>query len=331
MRMKNSVDLLQLFLLIIIIHSCNQSKLTTEPRREVSYLRGPYNFEFFWRHNDSYRYGAGFHYHHGAQHDILQLRPLKENIYYDSIFDSMVMDGVMNKKLAVEPSMEYYGPYVGRMAYKLYRTIDWAHMHHEQTYDILSDEDILWNEKKEWTDRAVKYYLEQNPEVALSVAPLDITMRRTAVMMKPYFTYYRNYFPKSNGDAWVAHWWHPSIYEAMMIAGNGKKQEMVIEQTNNLMHETVFFDRPQRMLLSREIMPRYSRMTPESANIFDNLHMLHGIVFDILAYEGWNEKQKRDEIYSVIEALKYQKGDEVFVRKFNVPYQILIPGTMKQR
>jgi hypothetical protein len=31
------------------------------------------------------------------------------------------------------------------------------------------------------------------------------------------------------------------------------------------------------MVLSREIMPRYSRMSPESANIFDNLHMLHGI------------------------------------------------------
>ena len=43
-------------------------------------------------------------------------------------------------------------------------------------------------------------------------------------------------------------------------------------------------DRPGRMLLSREIMPRYARMSPESENIFDNLHMLHGIAYSILAF-----------------------------------------------
>ncbi len=45
------------------------------------------------------------------------------------------------------------------------------------------------------------------------------------------------------------------------------------------------------MLLSREIMPRYARMSPESANIFDNLHMLHGIAYSILAYKGGRSRR----------------------------------------
>ena len=79
------------------------------------------------------------------------------------------------------------------------------------------------------------------------------------------------------------------------------------------------------MLLSREMMPRYSRMSPESANIFDNLHMLHGIAYDILSYEGWNEDQKRAEIYRVIEAMSYRPGDEKLARKFKTPHPDMDP------
>jgi hypothetical protein len=54
-----------------------------------------------------------------------------------------------------------------------------------QTYDNLADRDIPWQEKKQWTDRAVKYYLTQ-VDIPRSSAPLDVTMRRAGVMMKPY-------------------------------------------------------------------------------------------------------------------------------------------------
>jgi hypothetical protein len=79
------------------------------------------------------------------------------------------------------------------------------------------------------------------------------------------------------------------------------------------------------MLLSREIMPRYSRLSPESANIFDNLHMLHGIAYDILAYEGWTIEEKRAEMYRVIEAMGYQPGDEDLARKFQTPHPEVDP------
>ena len=73
-----------------------------------------------------------------------------------------------------------------------------------------------------------------------------------------------------------------------------------------------------RMLLSRELSPRYSRLSPETANVFDNLHMLHGITYDIFAYDGWTVKEKRAELYRVLDAMSYQSGDEKWVRKFEL-------------
>jgi hypothetical protein len=66
-------------------------------------------------------------------------------------------------------------------------------------------------------------------------------------------------------------------------------------------------------------------MTPESANIFDNLHMFHGITYDILSYEGWTMAQKRAELYRVIEAMGYRPGDEKLARKFPLPQPDLDP------
>jgi hypothetical protein len=66
-------------------------------------------------------------------------------------------------------------------------------------------------------------------------------------------------------------------------------------------------------------------MSPASGNIFDNLHMLHGIAYDIFSYEGWDEDQKRAEIYRVIEAMSYQPSDEKLVRKFKIPHPDMDP------
>ncbi len=297
-----------------------RSPLWVEPRNEVTYLRGPYNFAQFRNENGAYQSSAAWHYHHGKEHDVLQKSGVADHDQVDAEFDRDVVAYVENKSAKIEPTMELYGPYTAQFAWRVYRAIDWTHMHHEQTYDIMSYDGISWEKKKEWTDRAVRYYLDRNAGVARSVAPLDITMRRAAVMMKPYFSYYRNYYPKSNDLAWVAHWWHPSIYEAYMIAGPDKgEQQRIVAEVDGLQQQ-VMADRPHRMLLSREIMPRYSRMSPESANIFDNLHMLHGIVYDILAYPKWTESEKRAELYRFIDAMNYQPGDEKYARKFATPH-----------
>lgn len=297
-----------------------------EQRNDVGFLRGPYNLAYFYRHSFPYRIGAGMHFFHSKQHDLLELTPFAEHVAVDAKFDKEALASIVEPPL-IEPEMPYYSNYVDRAMHTLFRTIDWTHMHHEQTYDVMSDRNIAWSDKKLWTDRSVKYYLEmQEPGVPRSIAPLDVTMRRAAIMMKPYFNYFMNYYPKDQSLFFVAHWWHPAVYEGQMISGNAD-QEASLQGVMDAMYRQIIPDRPGRMLLSREIMPRYARMSPESANIFDNLHMLHGIAYSILAYEGWSIDEKRAEMYRVINAMGYQPGDELLARKFRTPHPHYDPRT----
>ncbi len=310
-------------LMLMMLPISPSTTFCLEQRNDVSYLRGPYNGAFFHRENEAFRVSAAIHFAHAIQHDILALEPLSDHLQTDARSDSSYLDMLHNPP-RTEPEMETYGPYTARTMWQLYRAIDWTHMHHEQTYDIMADKDIPWDKKKEWTDRAVRYYLEKL-DIPRSPAPLDVTMRRAGVMMKPYTTLFRNNYPISNNFFYVAHWWHPVIYEAQMLGGNGDEQERMVQETNRTMFDQVVKDRPLRMLLSREVMPRYSKMSPESANIFDNLHMLHGIAYDILAYEGWTKEQKKDELYRVIRAMSYQAGDDKLARKFRTPHPDIDP------
>ena len=286
-------------------------------RDEASFVRGPYNSAFFWRHREPYRWQAAIHYAHAVQHDRLELTPLARNDAVDAVTDTDYL-AALRRPPRTDPHMMLYGPHVGQAIWPLYRAIDWTHQHHEQTYDILMASRVPWPEKRRWTERAVRAYLERNRDAARSPAPLEVTMRRAAVMGKPYFTLFRNLYPRSNDFFYVAHWWHPAIYEAVMIAGNDAEQEEAVRATHALTEE-VLRARPQRMLLSREMMPRYTRLSPESANIFDNLHMLHGIAYDVLAYEGWTLEEKRRELERVVAAMSYQPGDEALARNVPLP------------
>ena len=81
-------------------------------------------------------------------------------------------------------------------------------------------------------------------------------------------TLFRNYYPLASTLFHVAHWWHPAAYESLMIAGNGDGQDASLDATIATMWRDFIPDqkRPRRMVLSREIMPRYSRMSPGSAS-----------------------------------------------------------------
>jgi hypothetical protein len=300
------------------------SPVQLEPRGETHYLRGPYNFAQYDRHNDLYENSAAIHFGHAVQHDILELSPIASAQDTDRETDKKFLESIHDPP-RIEPHMDLYGPYTARFAWGLFQAIDWTHMHHGQTYDVMADAGVPWEEKPEWTRRAVDYYLRYENQKPRSVAPLDITMRRAGTMMKPYFGCFRNKYPLSNNFFYYAHWWHPVIYEAQMLGGNGPKQDEITRATHETGLRQVLRNRPQRMLLSREMMPRYSRMSPESANIFDNLHMLHGIAYDILCYEGWSPSEKRKELYRVIDAMAYQPGDERFTRKFALPHPDMDP------
>ncbi len=289
-----------------------------EQRNSVAHPRTPYRLSFYNRHRRSYRVAGALHFAHSKLHDVLLLTPFERHALEDDKLYKQVLSHY-NKPPRIEPTMELYAPYTARATWQLFRTIDSVHLLHEMTEDILADKDIPWSQKEKELEKIYEYYKSTYKDVALSPAPLDVTMRRAGVMMKPYFTLTRNYYPKNNNFFYAAHWWHPAVYESMMIGGNDSEQDKMLNQMEDVFQREVIPNPPMRMLLTREGAPRYSRLSPETANVFDNLHMLHGITYDIFAYDGWTIEQKRAELYRVLKALGYQQGDEKLARKFTTP------------
>jgi hypothetical protein len=289
-----------------------------EQRNAVAHPRTPYRLSFYERHRRSYRVAGALHFGHSKLHDVLLLTDFEDHAEADAELYQEILTFLANPP-NIEPSMELYAPYTARATWRLFKTIDSVHLLHEMTQDVLADADIPWDEKDVALQEVYDIYLDNYSDIALSPAPLDVTMRRAAVMMKPYFSLTRNYYPQNNNFFYAAHWWHPAVYESMMVGGNGVGQDVMMERMDRMFHDRVVAEPPKRMILSRELMPRYSRLSPETANVFDNLHMLHGITYDIFAYDGWTIEQKRAELYRVLDAMSYQPGDEELARKFDIP------------
>ncbi len=318
MRRKNWHTLALLTLATTLVVDISRQPVTAEQRNAVAHPNTPYQLAFYNRHRQSYRVAGALHFAHSKLHDVLLLTPFERHGEEDSKLYQEILS-VYNNPPRIEPTMELYAPYSARATWRLFRTIDSVHLLHEMTEDVMSDANIPWQEKEKVLQEVYKYYQSTYSDIALSPAPLDVTMRRAGVMMKPYFSLTRNYYPKNNNFFYAAHWWHPAIYESMMIGGNDKEQDIMLNKMEALFKAQVIPNPPLRMILSREGMPRYSRLSPETANVFDNLHMLHGITYDIFAFDGWTIEQKRAELYRVLDAMGYQPGDEKLVRKFTTP------------
>jgi len=287
-----------------------------EQRNQTFHLRGDYNYQFYKTHPRDYTLTTVAHWAHGRISDVLletrENRSAADRAFYDQ------GRWFLDHPSRVEPHQDYVAPEFARVAWKAIRVVDWTHQLHEQLYDIMTDPRISSSDKKQWIDRAVDYYLS-NPEVAFSPAPFEeVVMKRVQLMKQPWFKTFRTHWPKSNELFWAFHWWHPVIYEVQLLHPEVEEQKRVIQKIDDMFMNEVLSNPPRRMHLSREVMPRFSKLSPEAANIFDNLHMFHGIVYDILASP--EVKDKRREIYRMIALMTVRPGDRERAGDFPVSH-----------
>ena len=107
-----------------------------------------------------------------------------------------------------------------------------------------------------------------------------MVQERVKLKEQPWFMAFRKQWPKATQLFWAFHCWHTAVYEIQLVSGTGQTE--AVRNIDALFWQEVLPHPPNRMLLSAEVMPRFSEMAPEAANIFDNLHQFHGIVYDIL-------------------------------------------------
>ena len=203
-----------------------------------------------------------------------------------------------------EPPAEIVAPRWTRMAFETAQSMDWTHMLHSQLYDILTDDRII--DKQAAGESAIAYYLSES-ETAFSTRGYG---HRWMEGGGEWASAFRQAYPGVNGILWAYHWHHAAVYEALMERDPSRRQAE-LDRVIRVFTDSVLVDLPDEMPLTAEIAPEFSRMLPAASHIFDNLHMMHDVVNDIMAFPAYGLDEKEAEIMRLQEQMVFHGQNAV--------------------
>ncbi|MBI4419823.1 MAG: hypothetical protein HY560_03290, partial [Gemmatimonadetes bacterium] len=175
------------------------------------------------------------------------------------------------------------------LAWRAKVTFDWAHILHRQIYDVLSDQRLTEAEKHAMVERLTDYYVS-NRRAAFTDVPKSM-----ALMDEQYYSQvFRRRYAKFNGLIWAYHWLQVGLYEPLLAGRTREEQQAGVRAALSKFWE-MLSDAPDNMPLvmpmTPTVAPRFTELYPRAAAIFDNLHMMHDIISDILASEKVADKR----------------------------------------
>lgn len=257
---------------------------------EVFYKRGRYNFRVYDIPALAYDFNATGVGHSMAYEEMVRGNAGKlETQTFDRI------NRVLLNPPKLSPTERSIAPTFSRRFGLLEQVFDWAHTLHFQTIDVLADPKMTAAEKDVEIERLYQNY---RASVPFAITPLPMNMGYLYNM--PYSKRMRDNYPKVNGLFWGYHWLQTSVYDTL-YEKTPDEQKRAYELMGKRYHETELYktDRPF-MPMTAEISPRFSKRFPKIANVFDNLHMLHDMVNDILVSPELTDHQKDEQVKAAI-------------------------------
>ncbi len=206
-------------------------------------------------------------------------------------------------KPRLNPNEEAIAPTYMKLAWRAQNTFDEAHALHRATYDIMASDEP---DKDDEILKALSYY--RRSAYAITAKRLD----HHRLDQFPYSKTFRTRFPLFNATIWAYHYLQVAVYDPLQAASNLEAKKQAVRPI--LTTYRGYLDRPpvewNFMPLTAELSPKFAARYPEVANIFDNLHMLHDNISDILASERLpSYEAKRVEIYRVLNAYYLASAD----------------------
>ena len=207
-------------------------------------------------------------------------------------------------KPRLNPNEEAIAPTYMKLAWRAQNTFDEAHALHRATYDIVvSDEPDK--------DRAIREVLAYYRASAYAITSKRLDHRRLDQF--PYSKAFRTRFPLFNATIWSYHYLQVAVYDPLQAATDLAAKTKAVRPI--LTTYRSYLEQPPVqwtfMPLTAEYSPAFAARYPGVANIFDNLHMLHDNISDILTSEllpTW--EAKREEIYRVVNRYYLASADE---------------------
>jgi len=236
---------------------------------------------------------------------------LYENLLLTGGTDVEAIDGRARKEtlafIATQPRLnpneEAIAPNYMKLAWRAQNTFDEAHALHRATYDIaVSDVPDK--------DQALKNVLAYYQDSAYAITAKRLDHRRLDEF--PYSKTFRTRFPLFNATIWSYHYLQVAVYDPLQAAPDLEAKKRAVRPI--LATYRRYLEQPPVqwtfMPLTAELSPVFAARYPEIANIFDNLHMLHDNISDILASESlptW--EAKRAEIYRIVNTYYLASAD----------------------
>ncbi len=282
-------------LIALVATSC-----TGVPRNSQFYLPGSYNFAFYDTHT---RAAQSFYAAHVAHFGIYEVALTQGEDATGGFAD---LEERIRRLVTVppkfEPPAELIAPAWTRMAHSTGRAMDWTHHLHSQLYDILTDPSVV--DKRAAGEGAIAYYLA-NGDAAFSTRGYG---HRWMMGGGEWAGTFARKYSDINGILWAYHWHHAAVYEALMEP-TPALQAQEVDRVIDLFVDSVLVSPPDYMPLVAEVAPRFAKMFPAAAHIFDNLHMMHDMTNDIMVDERLSREQKQAEIDRMLRNQVYAAQD----------------------
>ena len=263
---------------------------TEQPRAEQFYYPGSFNWQFLSRFPEAARLFNAFDYGHATLYEHLlttpraQLSRALQREYRFLTIDLLRRPprfGVA--EVAIEP--EY-----ARIAWQAKLMFDWAHVLHRQVYDVYADPSLSVARRDSIIETLTDYYLSRGA-YAFTAVPKSM-----ALMDGQWFSQvFRTREPRFNGLIWAYHWLQVGLYEPFVVSNDPAEQRAGVNAT--VAHFWAMLEDgrgqvPRVMPMTAVIAPMFSRRHPRAAVIFDNLHMMHDIISDILVADTLSRAEK---------------------------------------
>jgi hypothetical protein len=273
-----------------------------ERRDEQFYYPGGFNWLFLKTYPEAARLFNAFDYGHAVLYERLLTRTAAEApAALEKEFRYLTTDLLIRPpRFAV--AEEVIEPAYAKLAWQAKQMFDWAHVLHRQIYDVYADERLSPAERDRLIERLTDYYLTRK-EYAFTAAPKSM-----ALMDEQYFSQvFRKRHPKFNGLIWAYHWLQVGLYEPLIAGQTAAEKKAGVKATLARfwsMLENPPNQFPKVMPMTSAIAPQFSAAHPRAAVIFDNLHMMHDIISDILAADTIPAESKRSVIYQQLEEFR---------------------------
>lgn len=251
-------------------------------RGEQFYYPGEFNWQFLKTYPEAARLFNAFDYGHAVLYERLYTKQGRAGPELEKEYRYLTTDLLVRPpRFAV--AEEVIMPAYAKAAWRAKMMFDWAHVLHRQIYDAYADDRLTPTRRDSLIERLTDYYLS-NRKYAFTDKP-----KAMALMDEQYFSQaFRKTHPKFNGLIWAYHWLQVGLYEPF-IEGRTRAERKSGVQATVARFWSMLEDPPSRfpenMPMTSAIAPRFSRTHPRAAVIFDNLHMMHDIISDILTDE----------------------------------------------